>query len=282
MYVHKELPFQGVDGIDLSGQAWLPTDRPRAALVAVHGAGEYISHGRFGNVIDEVLPAGFAFYGADLRGHGKSAGPRGHVSRWGEYHADLRAFLDRIRRDQPNLPIFLWGFSLGALIALEYIETEPGSLRGAILMGTPNQPAEAAGPATILAAKALSRIWPTFRLHVALEPEKDTRDPSVIALDHQDAQLSESFTARWGAELLKTIDTVNAHPEKIQLPVLILHGGADRVNAVTGTQHFFGGIPFADKTMKVYPNCYHRLHYDLDHQQVIADMVGWMNGHLSG
>ncbi len=282
MSIHKELRFQGADGARLYGQGWIPDGRPRAVLVVVHGAGEYVSPGRFGNVIDGVLPGGFAFYGADLRGHGQSEGRRGHISRWDEYHSDLRAFLDCTRADQPGLPVFLWGFSLGALIVAEYIESEPGDLKGAILMGTPNQPAEAAGPLTVAAAKALSHLWPTFKLHLALEPEKDTRDPAAITIDHQDRQLSENFTARWGAELLKTIDDVNAHPGQIRLPVLILHGGADRVNAAAGAQRFYEGIAGADKTIKVYPGCYHRLHYDLDHPQVIADMVAWMNSHLVG
>ncbi len=81
MYTHKELWFQGVDHTHLYDQSWNPDERTRAELVAAPGAGEYISYGRFGIVIDDVLPSGIAFDGADLCGHGKSGGPRGHMQK---------------------------------------------------------------------------------------------------------------------------------------------------------------------------------------------------------
>ncbi len=277
MSTHKEFWFEGKDGTRLLGQAWLP-DRPaKAVLTIVHGVGEYIGPERFGNVIERAVPQGYAVYGADLRGHGQSKGRRGHITSWNDYHTDLSALLGHVRAAQPGLPVFLWGFSLGALIVAEYIEREPGELRGAILMGTPNQPSEAAPPWMAALARVLSGLWPTFRMDLGLKPEQGSRDLAVIEQELYDPKLRHVVTARWGAECLNTVDYINAHAGQIRLPVLVLHGGSDRLNAVEGARRFFNDIRSADKTLIVYPEGYHRLHYDLDADRVIGDMLSWMD-----
>lgn len=280
MSTHKEFWFQGRDGTQLFGQAWLPDNGPKAVLTIVHGVGEYIGPERFGSVIDRAVPAGYAVYGADLRGFGQSKGRRGHITSWNDYHTDLSAFLKVVHVEQPALPIFVWGFSLGALVVAEYIEREPGGLAGAILLGTPNRPAEAAPPLLVGLARILSGIWPVFSMDMGLKPEQGSRDPAVIEQETYDPKLRHIVTARWGAESLRIVDFVNAHADQIELPVLILHGSADRVNAVEGAQQFYNAIRSPDKTLILYPEAYHRLHYDLDAERVIGDMLAWMDSRV--
>ena len=88
---HRESTIQAVDGLDLYCQCWRPEEEIRGVLAIVHGFGEH--SGRYLNVVNHLVPKGFAVYGFDLRGHGRSAGQRGHINQWGEYRQDLGVFL---------------------------------------------------------------------------------------------------------------------------------------------------------------------------------------------
>jgi alpha-beta hydrolase superfamily lysophospholipase len=131
-------------------------------------------------------------------------------------------------------------------------------------------------------ARTFSRIWPTMPAHLGKHPERNSRDPLVVEAEGSDGRLSDLATARLGTEITETIAYVNAHAGDVRLPVLILHGGADRVNEVAGAQRFYEAIPYPDKTIKIYPGAYHRLHYDLNKGEVIEDMLSWMNQRIKG
>jgi alpha-beta hydrolase superfamily lysophospholipase len=60
-------------------------------------------------------------------------GPRAHVERFDGYVDDAAAKFDRIRADDPSLPLFVWGHSMGAMIALLLASRRPGSLSGLIV-----------------------------------------------------------------------------------------------------------------------------------------------------
>ena len=76
---HREGRFDGVAGMEIYWQAWLPEGEPKANLVVVHGASEH--GGRYRYVIERLLPEGFAVYAIDHRGHGRSEGERAVVDR---------------------------------------------------------------------------------------------------------------------------------------------------------------------------------------------------------
>ena len=87
-------------------------------------------------------------------------------------------------------------------------------------------------------------------------------------------------TLRWGTETLDAISTVRKHISQLQLPILLIHGDADQVNAVGGSQELYQNITCADKTLKIYPGGYHELHNDLDRDQVLKDLIVWLDAHL--
>ncbi len=266
--------FPGADGLALFYRAWLPPDPPRAVLLFVHGHGEHC--GRYGGVVDALVPRGFAVYGFDLRGHGLSPGMRGHINAWREYREDVAACLARIHADLPGAPVFLWGYSLGALIALEYAIHAPDKLRGLIVMGAPFQPTGVAKPHLVLLAKALSFVLPAYQIRLGLSVGKATHDPAVAQAGLKDPLMHPWATARWGTACMKAVDFILAHPAEVRLPLLILHGEADPYNAVAGARAYFERVTFPDKTLLTYPEAAHELHNDLGREQVIADMGAWM------
>ena len=154
---HTEGKFAGADSTDLYYQCWKPIDGPRAVLAIVHGFGEH--SGRYPNVVGHLVPRGYAVYGFDHRGHGRSPGKRGHINTWSEYRDDVRAFLQLIKQHELTRQVFLLGHSLGGLIVLEYVLRYPDGLKGVIASG-PLLARARVSPVLAVLAKVLSRVAP--------------------------------------------------------------------------------------------------------------------------
>lgn len=276
MEKHREGCFLGMNGLELFYQSWVPEGKPRGVLALVHG--ECDNSGCFRSVIAHAVPRGFAVYAFDLRGHGRSDGLRGHVRQFDLYHGDVQAFLGRVYNEQPGLPIFLMGFSIGGLIVADYMLRQPPGLRGVILMSVPFKPS---GATWLLTSRLFAPILPRLRLNLKQDPQQLTRDMKVIASEREEAQGRNSYiTARWGAEVARTIKWVNAHADMARQPLLIQHGTGDLLYDVDGAREFYEDVLWADKTLKIYAGAYHALYNDLDRAQVISDLVDWMEAHL--
>lgn len=275
---HKEGTFQGGGGLELYCQSWRPEKVPRATLIIIHGFGEH--SGRYTNVVSQFIPQGYAIYGFDLRGHGRSPGQRGHINSWDEYREDVKTFLQLISKKEPTRPVFLWGHSMGALIAQDYLIHEPAGLRGAIISGAPLDPIGVAKPFLVLIARILSRVWPRFSLPLALDAKALSRDLEVVKAYEADPLVHGKTTVRWGTEILKTIEGVKTHASEVRIPILLIHGGADSLNSPEGTRRFFEKITLTDKEIKIYPGSYHEVHNDLDQTEVMKDVAQWLERHI--
>jgi alpha-beta hydrolase superfamily lysophospholipase len=275
---HNETYFEGAEGITLYSQNWLPEDITRAVIAIVHGIGEH--SGRYMNVVDYMIPNQIAVYGYDLRGHGKSSDQRGHIDSWKQYRIDLLNFLIMIKSQQLECPIFLLGHSLGALIVLDLILTEPEELAGVITCGTPIEPVGSAKPHLVALARLLSSVYPRFSVDFGLDLNALSRDPAVVKAYKTDPLVHGKVSARWGTETLSTIESVKMQVEDINIPILILHGEADRIHTAEGTRKFFDQIQFHDKEIRVYPFGYHEVHNDLNYQEMLSDLLDWINRHI--
>lgn len=275
---HSEGTFQGDGGLVLYYQRWRPDGLPRSVLVLVHGIGEH--SGRYMNIVRPLTDRGHAVYGFDHRGHGRSPGPRGHIDRWEQYRGDVTAFLRLVGEREPDRPLFLLGHSLGALIVLDYVLHHPEGLRGAIVSGAPLEPVGVAKPHLVALARLLSRLWPRFTMPLNLDVSALSRDPDVVRAYREDPLVHGMATVRWGAESLARIGWVKAHAVDVRLPILLLHGAADRLNSPDGSRRFFEGIQGADKSLRIVPGGYHEPHNDLDHAEVMDDVAQWIERHL--
>jgi alpha-beta hydrolase superfamily lysophospholipase/sulfatase maturation enzyme AslB (radical SAM superfamily) len=274
---HAEGMFQGVGGLPLHGQCWHPEQEPRAVVGILHGHGEH--SGRYLNVVHSLLSHGYAVCAFDHRGHGRSRGQRGHISSWSEYREDVRHFLQWVSSREPDCPIFLMGHSMGALVALDYLIHYSKGIRGAIISGAPIEPAGVAKPYLVLLSRLLSRVFPRFPLHLALDTSALSRDAAIVRAYVEDPLVHGKFSARWGTESLATLAWVKAHAADLDVPILFIHGEADRLNLPDGSRHFFERISSADKTIHIYPEMYHELHNDLGYDQVMNDLEQWLRRH---
>jgi alpha-beta hydrolase superfamily lysophospholipase len=277
---HLEGKFEGAGGLQLYYQTWQPQpSRLKAIIAIVHGLGAHSS--LFHTAVQHLVPRGYAIYAFDLRGHGRSPGQRGHINTWAEFREDLRTFLDRIRQRGPGCACFVWGHSLGAVIALDYALRFPDSLQGIIAtapaLGKIKVPLH-----KILMGRMLSRIWPRFSLKVGLKPKERDRNSPLLAMMRADPLRHEYGSARLATEFFATMKWVQRHAAELQVPLLILHGSVDQIIPPEGSWEFFQQVTFADKERYEYAGDYHDLHTDLNYQDVLSDLENWLERHLHG
>jgi alpha-beta hydrolase superfamily lysophospholipase len=275
---HGEGTLRGPDGIELYYQCWQPEGEARAVLAIVHGHGEH--SGRYANVVRSLVPRGYAVYGFDQRGHGRSRGQRGHINSWAEYREDAAAFLRWIANQEPHRAIFLMGHSMGALVVLDYLLHDSKGTRGAVISSAPIEPTGVAKPALVFLSRMLSRVCPRFPLRLALDTSALSRDAAVVRAYAEDPLVHGTFTARWGMESLAALARVKTRATDVNAPILFIHGEADRLNFPDGSRNFFENVAFADKTLHIYPEMYHELHNDIGYELVMNDLERWLTRHL--
>ena len=275
---YQEGYLKGVRETDIYYQCWLPEGEPKAILLVVHGLAEH--SGRYRNVVNFLVPLGYAVYGIDHIGHGKSGGQRGYVKRFQDYTKTLKKYFDMIREWQPEKPIFLIGHSMGGLISAAYLLEYQDELSGAVLSGPGIKVPDNISQAIILVGKILSIIMPKAGL-IQLDAEGVSRDPSVVdAYVNDPLVYTGKTTSRLGAEILKAMQSVTDQASKIRLPIMIVQGSDDKLVDPSGAQLLYGLISSKDKTIKIYKGFYHEVFNEPEHEQVLNDVSTWLEAHL--
>ena len=271
---HQEGHFKGIRDLRIYYQCWLPETEPKAALLIVHGLAEH--SGRYMNVVNHFVPLGYAIYGIDHIGHGKSDGSRVYVRRFEDFTDTLKTFSDMIRDWQPEKSILLVGHSMGGLISSIYLLDHQDELSGAVLSGPSVKVPDNISSATILVAQLFSTLMPRLGL-IALEAEGVSRDPAVVQAYLNDPLVyTGKTTARLAAELLKAMKRVAVDASKITLPILIVQGGEDRLVDPDGAQMLHDTVGSVDKTLKIYDGLYHEVFNEPEHLKVLGDVEAWL------
>ena len=264
--------FEGLGGLPLYLEVRRPALMPAAgSLIYVHGLGEHVGLDR--EVLDRFAEWGYRVWAPDLRGHGRSGGRRGHIDRWEEYQEDLRRLVARVAADAAG-PLFLIGNSLGAAIVLDYAAANPRSITGVVAIAPP---LGALGvPAWLMAlGRVASRLWPTLTLNARFDLSRMSREPAVVATVLADPLFHREGTARLATEYLAAVARIHAGARSFPVPALLLHGTGDRMASIDGTREFARHLPPDRGKLIEYPGAYHVLLYDLDREQVMADMQAW-------
>jgi alpha-beta hydrolase superfamily lysophospholipase len=269
--------YTGAGGVRLFRQAWRPEGAVRAVLANIHGLGDH--SGLYPTLVDHLVARGIAVHAPDLRGNGRSPGQRAYIGRWEEFREDLRCFLDVVRGEEPGLPLFLLGNSLGGLIVLEFALHHPDGLRGVIAASPPLGRLAVPAP-LLLAGRVLSRVWPRFSLQTGLDLEGLARDPIVARTVLADPLFHRYGTARLSTEVVAAIARVQTGAPRFSLPLLVLHGGADRMVPPEGSRRFVAAAGHPDRRLIEYPDGYHVLFADTGRERTLQDLTRWIDDRL--
>jgi alpha-beta hydrolase superfamily lysophospholipase len=273
----KESSFEGVGGLRIATRSWQPAGKPSAVMILIHGFNAHSAY--FAWPAEQFASKGLACYALDLRGRGKSEGERFYVEKFSDYLGDVDRLVRQARSENQGLPVFVLGHSVGGVIAASYVFEHQNEIAGLISesfaydVGLPD--------AAALLVKGISHLTP--HLHVyTLKNEIFSRDPEAVARMNNDPLIEkESQPAETSAEVLKAADRLTADFPKFTVPVLILHGTADKATRPAGSQRFYDMTGSKDKTLKLYEGHFHDLLNDVDKELVMADIQAWIDRQLS-
>jgi alpha-beta hydrolase superfamily lysophospholipase len=272
-----EATLPGLRGITLYEQWWRPaTAPPRGAVAIVHG---FKDHGdRYAELARHLVDKGLAVYAIDLRGHGRSSGRRAVFDHFDDNLADLDTFLADVRKREPNLPLFLFGHSIGGATVTLYTITRQPQLAGLIVHGGALK--IDVSKAKIGGVKLVAALSPYAKVF-KLDPKLFSHDPQVFAAAEADPFIYHpDHPARTAREALSAIARVEANGNQVRVPLLVIHGAADRVTPPAGSELLYKNALSLDKTLTLYPGFYHDLLRDLDHDKVVSEIVDWIAARL--
>lgn len=247
-----------------------PVDGAEAVLVFVHGLDEH--QGRYDYLAGRFNGEGFSVYRFDNRGHGRSDGKQAYIEDFNTYLKDADTVVEIAKKENPGLPIFMLGHSMGGFIASAYGVKYPGKLKGQILSG---------GWTNI--TEAFEEIN-----NMELEENPDLKLPNelgnlisrseyVIEDYEKDPFVSEFTTLKLMKEMLDNgIPWLIDNLDKYKYPVLVLHGGSDAIVDPSCSEKLYKKISSKDKELKIYPKLYHEILNEPEKEEVIKDILVWI------
>lgn len=260
-------------GGNLFLRSWRTPTPPRAILAICPG---FNSHsGYYSWVGAESAAAGYATCAVDLRGRGKSEGERCYVETFDDYVADVHALVTFAKQRDPGIPLFLLGHSAGGVVSCLYALEHGAELTGLIC----EDPAfELPAPDFALAVlKGLSHVAPHAHA-LTLKNADFSRDPSVVASMNADPLIAgESQPFATAAAIVRADERLKRGVSELQTPVLFIHGSADKATKPSGSEHLHERAASSDKTLTLYPDRYHDPLNDLGREEVLADILRWMD-----
>ena len=245
----------------------------KGIICIVHGFGEH--GGRYAHVAGFFNNNGFAVLAMDNRGHGKSEGKRGHAPGFDNYLDDIETFLTDTKQRLADVPMFLYGHSMGGNLTLNYvIRRQPTILKGLIVTGPWIQLAFEPKPIMITLGKIMRSIIPTFTQDSGLNPDDVSRDQTVVAAYKADPLVHSKITASAGMSLTDSAAFLNTFAGEMPIPTLILHGTDDKLIAQSASEAFANRVKNVD--YKKYVGLYHEIHNDPEKMDVLNDILKWI------
>ncbi|RMG13134.1 MAG: alpha/beta hydrolase [Planctomycetota bacterium] len=281
--VEAERSLRSADGVRLHVRSVAPGGAPRARLAWIHGfaehGGRYLEHLRW------FAGRGYASWIVDLRGHGRSEGRRTFVRRFADYLDDAQAFVASLEEDPASAPLFLVGHSMGGLVLVRALEERGEALssaRGAVVL-SPFLGVKAKLPLwKTLAARALSRAWPTFALPTDLDHAQLSKDPAVWEAYARDPLVAKTATARWYTETVGNHPLAIALAGRVRLPVLVLHGEEDGLADPERARELVAALGSDDKEFELWPGLRHELLNEIEAEEVRERILSWLEARLEG
>jgi alpha-beta hydrolase superfamily lysophospholipase len=260
------------DGTQLVYDAY-EAPAPRAAVLMLHG---WFDHaGRWREVGERLRAAGLSAYVLDLRGHGRSGGRRGHLSRFSQLLGDLQAFR-RVARLKGDRPQVLVGLSFGGLVALRYLETQPSDPITAAVICSPWLGLAFVPPIwKLVLARVLADLWPAAPIPAQVDPESLSRDPAVNRAYAEDAGVHHVMTPGAWREIQWAQRAVAADRDRIESPLLFLLAGEDRLVDAHLARAFADGLR-GPVQVHWYPEMYHEVLNDPQGDRVVGDVVEFL------
>jgi alpha-beta hydrolase superfamily lysophospholipase len=244
--------FPGLETVPPSAQA---------GLVIVHGIAEHAA--RYRHAAEALARKNIASFVYDQRGHGMSPGTRTHIGNFADFAADLNLIGENVQQRFPELPLFVWGHSMGSIVVM-LAAPDLKWARGIITTGCAldAMPKLAGMAGAVL--RIASALAPRLRISLRIDAAALTQ-----VHEEQHRHMSDPLVARTASLRLlygfaDACRTCRANASKITLPWLAVHGDADKVCPISGSRTLIDALGSQDKQLVIYPNLLHEVHNEDD------------------
>ena len=227
---------------------------------------------------DYLNQAGYSVIAYDLRGHGKSGGPRGHIKSFDDYLKDTDILVKEGEDKFPGVPRFLYGHSLGSIIVCNYVLRRKPQIAGVVISALVNQTPLTQQKGKIFLAKILGGIVPSFSMNSGLDPTTISRDDNIVSIYTHDPLVHTTTSVGFGKGSLEAIEWAEQHASEWTLPVLFMHGELDKLAYVAGAREFASKIT-GDCTLKIWPGLFHEVHNEPEKNEVFDYLRIWLDQH---
>ena len=270
----SERSFDGVGGIPIVFDVWTPGSDPRGVVVLCHGYAEHAR--RYDHVAQRFGEAGLVTYALDLRGHGRSGGKRVYLKDISEYTDDFHHLVAIAAAAHPGLKRVVLGHSMGGGVVFAYGVEHPDDYALMVLSGPAVYAQDAVSSVMISVAKVVGSILPGLPVE-QLPTEAVSRDPDVVAAYMADPMVHHGkLPAGIAKALLSVGETMPRRASALTAPLLVVHGGQDKLIPVAGSERLVECVGSADATLKVYPELYHEVFNEPERAKVLDDVVSWI------
>lgn len=263
------------DKMCLRSFAWQPAQGAvRGVVVITHGIRDYAL--RYQRFADQLTKQGFAVLAQDLRGHAHSGGDRQRFDSMARMVEDTDMVVNEAKLRHPNLPVYVYGHSLGGLITTEYALDHADKLNGVILSGAALMRPHSVSAFSATIARLVASVAPSLKV-VQVDDSEFSKDKGVMAALATDPLVSrDKLQAATAAATLNGIADVEQRMGQLKLPLLVMYGTADSVNPIEGSQALIKTAASTDKTLKAYPGVYHDMLNEPERDQIAADVIAWL------
>lgn len=274
----KETTFtwQTKANLDIYAKAWIPAN-PKAVICLVHGLGEHVN--RYGHFAKYFGNHGFVTIGNDHHGHGQSGGKRGDVPDYEAFMEEVSQLVVKATEQYPNLPIILYGHSMGGNLVLNYVLERHPKIAGLVVTGPHIQLPKAAEPSAglMMVAKVMNKIFPSLQQPNGLDVNNISSDPVEVKKYQNDPLVHDKISMRTALSLIEKAAFLDSYVDKIPVPTLMMHGAKDKITSPQGTIDFAKRVK-GEVTLKIWDGMVHEIHNEPNKQAVFKFVLEWMEG----
>lgn len=271
--VHTEGIIEAWDGLELFWQSWAPQTDPTGVVALMHGFGEHSA--RYHHVATAFVRAGYAVLAIDARGHGRSAGSRGHVTRFEEFPRDFDLAIGEAEKRWPGLHLVAFGHSNGGLISLRHALMTQGRVQ-AYAITSPFCGFQVKVPLPkLIAARMMTRIWPTFKEPTGLDSNVLSHNKFIVEQYANDPLNLKVASARWYTETKAAQEDLMARAGEIHEPFLFLVSGADELADPRAAEEVYHQLGTDDREFELLPKLKHEALNEDGWEQLATRIVDW-------